>query len=136
MSAELDQIHYVVIGAGINVNQETLAPEIQETATSICIERGQQTNRAELTARVLYYFEKIMPYLKRAGIFRTGGEIQSVLVNRDRQVRVLDPKGAYDGIARGINEKGNCLSSGSVTARSCRFMRARCPCAASMGMYD
>lgn len=69
MSAELDQIHYVVIGAGINVNQETLAPEIQETATSICIERGQQTNRAELTARVLYYFEKIMPYLKRAGIF-------------------------------------------------------------------
>ena len=41
-----------------HVNQETLAPEIQETATSICIERGQQTNRAELTARVLYYFEK------------------------------------------------------------------------------
>ncbi len=31
------------------------------------------------------------------------------LVNRDRQVRVLDPKGAYDGIARGINEKGELL---------------------------
>lgn len=31
------------------------------------------------------------------------------LVNRGREVRVLDPKGAYDGIARGINEKGELL---------------------------
>ncbi len=30
-------------------------------------------------------------------------------MNRGREVRVLDPKGAYDGIARGINEKGELL---------------------------
>lgn len=110
MSAELDQIHYVVIGAGINVNQETLAPEIQETATSICIERGQQTNRAELTARVLYYFEKNYAVFEKSWDFSGLVEkYNQFLVNRDRQVRVLDPKGAYDGIARGINEKGELL---------------------------
>ena len=110
MSAELDQIHYVVIGAGINVNQETLAPELQETATSICIERGQQTNRAELTARVLYYFEKNYAVFEKSWDFSGLVEkYNQFLVNRDRQVRVLDPKGAYDGIARGINEKGELL---------------------------
>ncbi len=110
MSAELDQIHYVVIGAGINVNQETLALEHQETATSICIERGQQTNRAELTARVLYYFEKNYAVFEKSWDFSGLVEkYNQFLVNRDRQVRVLDPKGAYDGIARGINEKGELL---------------------------
>lgn len=58
MSAELDGIHYVVIGTGINVNQEFLAEEIQETATALRIECGHQINRATLVARTLYYLEK------------------------------------------------------------------------------
>lgn len=36
-------------------------------------------------------------------------EYNQVLVNRDREVCVLDPKGAFQGIARGINEKGELL---------------------------
>ena len=31
------------------------------------------------------------------------------LVNRGREVRVLDPKGEYNGIAQGINEKGELI---------------------------
>ena len=31
------------------------------------------------------------------------------LVNKDRQVRVLDPKGEFGGIARGINAGGELL---------------------------
>ena len=107
MNTEIDYINYVVIGAGINVNQETLAPELQETATSICIERGQQTNRAELTARVLYYFEKNYAVFEKSWDFSAlADKYNEFLVNRGREVRVLDPKGAYDGIARGINEEG------------------------------
>ena len=110
MSAELDQIHYVVIGAGINVNQETFAPEIQETATSLYVERQKQSSRAALAARVLYYFEKNYAVFEKSWDFSGLVEkYNQFLVNRDRQVRVLDPKGAYDGIARGINEKGELL---------------------------
>lgn len=110
MSAELDQIHYVVIGAGVNVNQETLAPEIQETATSLYIERNKRSNRAALTARILYYFEKNYAVFEKSWDFSAlADKYNQFLVNRDREVRVLDPKGAYDGIARGINEKGELL---------------------------
>ena len=31
------------------------------------------------------------------------------LVNRDKQVKVLDPKGEFEGIARGVNASGELL---------------------------
>jgi len=110
MSAELDGIHYVVIGAGINVNQESLVEEIQNTATTLRIESGQQINRATLVARVLYYFEKYYAIFEENWDFcDLVEEYNQFLVNRDREVCVLDPQGAFKGIARGINEKGELL---------------------------
>lgn len=110
MSAELDGIHYVVIGVGINVNQEFLAEEIQKTATALCIESGQQINRATLVARVFFYFEKYYAAFEKNWDFSDlVNEYNQFLVNRDREVCVLDPKGAFQGTARGINEKGELL---------------------------
>ncbi len=110
MSAEIDGIHYVVIGSGINVNEERLAQEIQDKATSLYVECGKRINRARLTARVLHYFEK------NYAVFQDSWDLSGLvekyngfLVNYDREVRVLDPKGEYDGIAKGINEKGELL---------------------------
>ena len=110
MSAELDGIHYVVIGTGINVNQEFLAEEIQETATALRIECGHQVNRATLVARTLYYLEKYYAIFEENWDFSgLVNEYNQLLVNRDREVCVLDPKGAYEGTARGINENGELL---------------------------
>ncbi len=110
MSAELDGIHYVVIGTGINVNQEFLAEEIQETATALRIECGHQVNRATLVARTLYYLEKYYAIFEENWDFSgLVNEYNQFLVNRDREVCVLDPKGAYEGTARGINENGELL---------------------------
>ena len=110
MSAELDGIHYVVIGAGINVNQEQMACEIQDKATSLYIEGGKRIKRAELAARVLHYFEINYAVFEKTWDFSgLADQYNRSLVNRDREVRVLDPKGAYDGIARGINEKGELI---------------------------
>ncbi len=110
MSAELDGIHYVVIGAGINVNQEQMADEIQDKATSLYIEGGKRIKRAKLAARVLHYFEINYAVFEKTWDFSgLVDQYNRSLVNRDREVRVLDPKGAYDGIARGINEKGELI---------------------------
>lgn len=110
MSAELDGIHYVVIGTGINVNQEFLAEEIQETATALRIECGHQINRATLVARTLYYLEKYYAIFEENWDFSgLVNEYNQFLVNRDREVCVLDPKGAYEGTARGINKNGELL---------------------------
>ena len=36
-------------------------------------------------------------------------EIQSILVNYNQKVRVLDPKGEYDGKAMGITKRGELI---------------------------
>ena len=110
MSAELDGIHYVVIGAGINVNQEQMALEIQDKATSLYIEGGETIKRAALVARVLHYFEENYAVFEKNWDFSgLVDKYNRYLVNQNREVRVLDPKGEYDGIARGINEKGELI---------------------------
>lgn len=110
MSAELDGIHYVVIGSGINVNQEQMAEDIRDKATSLYIEGGEKINRSRLTARVLHYFEKNYAVFEQSwNLAGLVDKYNGVLVNRGRKVRVLDPKGEYDGIAKGVNEKGELL---------------------------
>lgn len=110
MSAELDGIHYVVIGAGINVNQEQMAKEIQDKATSLYIEGREKVKRARLVARVLHYFEENYTIFEKNWDFSDlVDKYNRYLVNMGREVRVLDPKGEYDGIAKGINEKGELI---------------------------
>ena len=110
MSAEPDYIHYVVIGCGINVNQEEFPSEISRTATSLRLEKGEKISRSALLVSVMDHFEEAY------GAFRKTWDLTELLpsyhrflLNKDARVRVLDPKGEFDGIARGINEKGELL---------------------------
>lgn len=110
MSAELDYIHYVVIGIGINVNLMQFPDDIKDMATSVLKETGQIVSRSEIVERVLYYFEKYYEtYLKTLDLSGLSEEYNAILVNRDRMVRVLDPKGQYQGTARGITSDGELI---------------------------
>lgn len=110
MNVETDYIQYVVIGTGINVNLETIPEELRDRATSLLLEGGKPVARAELLQEVLQQFEKdYEKYLVNLSMEGMLSDYNSRLVNRDRQVRVLDPKGEYEGIARGINESGELL---------------------------
>lgn len=110
MSAEMDAIHYVVSGIGINVNQTSFEKEIADKATSLCLELGYKVNRSALAAKVIYYFEQNYAIFKKTFDFSLlKDKYDMFLVNRNKQVCVLDPKGEYQGIAEGINEKGELL---------------------------
>ena len=118
MSVEQDFIHYVVIGVGINVGQQDFPEEIAATATSLTRECGTKVPRGELIVMVMKAFEEYYDiFLKSGNLSGLTGTYNSLLVNYGRQVRVLDPKGEFDGIARGINELGELLverENGSV----------------------
>lgn len=110
MSAEPDYIHYVVIGTGINVNQESFPEEIRQTATSLKNEKGEHVARAALLSCVMEHFERA--YESFCASFDLSGllpDYQRLLVNKDAPVKVLDPKGEFCGIARGINDRGELL---------------------------
>lgn len=110
MSVEPDFIHYVIVGIGINVNTKSFPEEISKTATSIYKESGNITDRTRIVTAVLESFEKYYEAFEQNENLQ---EVQHIynerLVSLDKEVRVLDPKGEYSGISRGINESGELL---------------------------
>ena len=118
MSTEAQDIRYVVTGIGINVNTVDFPKDIQNTATSLLRESGKAVRRSRIIGAVAkafeYYYERFMETCDMSALRR---EYDEMLVNRDRQVTVLDPRGSYEGTALGIDEGGNllvCRTDGSV----------------------
>ena len=120
LSAEMMSVNYVVIGTGINVNVKEFPEEIQKTATSIALELGHETGRAELIASCMEYFEVYYEKFIQAGdLSPLMEEYNELLLNRDQKVRVLEPGREYTGTALGINQNGELLvvrEDGSRTA--------------------
>lgn len=107
MSAEVSEIHYIVIGVGINANLTEFPEEIRSIATSLKLELGHDVNRAELIARVMQEFERLYTKFENTGdLSDMLDEYNEACLNTDKPVRVLDPAGEYSGIARGINKSG------------------------------
>lgn len=110
MRLEKRVIRHVIIGVGINANQTSFAEGISDTATSIFREFGKEVKRAHLIGRVMYHFEQLYAKFEETwDLTEMLDRYNQYLVNKDRQVRVLDPKGEYEGVALGINKQGELL---------------------------
>ena len=110
MSAEIGLIHYLVIGVGINVNQKSFSEEIREKATSLKLELGRHVRRSELIAAVMEEFEVCYEtFLKTGDLSGVREKYNQMLVNRGREVRVLEPGNEYEAHALGINNAGELI---------------------------
>lgn len=110
MRLEDRDIKDVTIGIGININQESFPEEIEGTATSLKLALGRTVNRAQLVARVWKYFEDdYEAFEKTEDLTNLKDQYEKALVNTGRKVRVLDPKGEYTGVARGITNRGELI---------------------------
>lgn len=120
MSVEHGKIRYVVAGVGVNVGRQEFPPEIAATASNLEAECGRPMSRVTLVANILTAFEKYYDgFCRELSLSGIREKYNGRLVNRDREVRVLDPNGEFQGIARGINESGELLverEDGSITA--------------------
>ena len=107
MSMERDYIHHVVVGIGINVNEENYPIELEQMATSLKKEMGSLVLRANLLCDILLQFEKdYLTFLAAENLKPFLEEYNRMLVNKGALVKVLDPKGEFSGIAGGISEDG------------------------------
>ena len=110
MDAEPDYIHSVVIGVGINVNQTRFPRELCRAATSLRLETDLIQPRAVLIAKTMEEFEPLYDrFVKMQSLSFVKEGYNNMLVNRNREVVVLEPKGSYEGIAEGINDRGELL---------------------------
>ena len=113
MYLEGNSIDHVIVGVGVNVGKQNFAPELVDKATSLEDACGQAFDRSRLLADILEVFEEeyesfaVEDAIADLKFFKE--KYNACLVNRDREVCVLDPKGEYRGIARGINDTGELL---------------------------
>lgn len=118
MSTEMTYINYVVIGVGINVNQNQFSEELKERATSLKLEEGRAFRRSAIIASVLEWFETYYEKFRKDGnLAGLQNAYNELLVNRGRQVQILEPENHYEAYASGINDAGELvvtLEDGSV----------------------
>lgn len=109
MSCELNMIHYVIMGIGINVNleKEDLGNELIDKATSLEIATGKKIDRKKLLASILNAFEKL--YIP----FRDEEDLSSsIYICREysaligRNVRIIKGDKESLGKAIDINDEG------------------------------
>lgn len=105
MSMDEREIGRIVIGVGVNV--EAFPEELQGSATSLKRELGRTIVRERLLAELLNRFEANYEAFCKVGdlSFIMEGYNQ-ILVNRGREVRILEPGNAYNAKAYGINHLG------------------------------
>ena len=110
MSTEIDYINHVVIGVGINVNMTGLPEELSEKATSLRLETGRIVKRSPIIAAVMRSFEKNYSlFLETQDLEKMQEEYNSLLVNREKEVRILGAKEQYNAYALGVNKEGELL---------------------------
>lgn len=110
MSSEMDCIHYLVIGVGINANITEFPEELASTAVSLHTLTGKHIDRALLIAesvkRFAAYYET---FLKTEDVSLMLEDYDAILAGKNEQVRVLEPGNEYSGTSRGINARGELL---------------------------
>src|SRR5437016_2064271 len=107
MHAEPGMVRFVVVGIGLNVNQERFPGELAGLATSLRQETGKTHSRMELLVRLLREFESDYNRFLREGI---AGVIQRFAVvssyAHGKKVRVTSGTESYVGTTAGLGPEG------------------------------
>ncbi|OIK17104.1 biotin--[acetyl-CoA-carboxylase] ligase [Bacillus sp. MUM 116] len=108
LQAEADRINSVIIGIGINVNQkkDDFPPELQETASSLLIEKGEPILRAELIRSIFMYMEKWYDLYLEKGFspIKLLWESYAISIGKNLKARTLTD--VIEGKALGITDDG------------------------------
>jgi BirA family transcriptional regulator, biotin operon repressor / biotin---[acetyl-CoA-carboxylase] ligase len=108
LQAEADQIHSVIIGMGINVNQkkEDFPEELQEIATSIYIEQGEMLSRSALIQSVLTNLEKLYFLYLEKGFYPIKLLWEGYAISIGKKIKARTLSNVIEGIAVGITDDG------------------------------
>lgn len=107
MTMEQWQMQSVIIGVGINVGNRAFPEELQERATSIYLETGEMISKAGLIRAIMKEFEiQYEAFCEAGDLSPMLDGYNQILVNRGREVQILDAKGSYNATAFGINPQG------------------------------
>jgi BirA family transcriptional regulator, biotin operon repressor / biotin---[acetyl-CoA-carboxylase] ligase len=112
MSAELNKIHYLIMGIGINVNigHDEFNEELRQSATSLKLHTGRSVDRKRLTASILNNLEKLYNEFRISGTIESSVEIcrnNSILIGRD--IKIINRNEEVHAAAIDIDNDGHLI---------------------------
>ena len=116
MEAKANTVENVVVGIGVNVHNTSFPKELVDKAISLdmALEEDQRshvkTHRKDVTEEIWKQFAALYEnFLRTEDLTDILEYYNARLVNKNRQVRILDPKGAYEAVAKEMLPTGELL---------------------------
>jgi BirA family biotin operon repressor/biotin-[acetyl-CoA-carboxylase] ligase len=103
VGAQVDRLDYVVVGLGLNVNNDTSTFPFGWRSTSLSAELGREIDRNELIARILGETEAAIEEVDSPRIYE---EWRSRSTTLKRQVRISSAAGDLEGEVVDLDEDG------------------------------
>lgn len=115
LSAQMDELNYIVVGIGINASIEQFPDEVKDKATSLLAETGVSTDRIGLLCRVLEHFEHDYEIFKKTEDFSAlMEEYNSFLAHLGQEIKVVRGNDEYICRSGGINRRGELIVEDSL----------------------
>lgn len=110
MSAEMQNINYVVIGIGINTSNESFSDDIKDVAVSIKMAGKNTIKRSSIIAETVKSFDKYFEEFEKTGnLDCIVSEYNKYLANAGNKVKIISEDSEYEAIALGIDDEGRLL---------------------------
>jgi BirA family biotin operon repressor/biotin-[acetyl-CoA-carboxylase] ligase len=107
MHAEPTQVQFVIVGIGINVNQEKFPADLTGKSTSLRMETGRAQSRLEVLVQFLRQFERDYHEMLRDGAQSVVKRFEAISsYARGKRVRVTNGKESFTGVTAGLEEEG------------------------------
>ncbi|HEY2459317.1 MAG TPA: biotin--[acetyl-CoA-carboxylase] ligase [Candidatus Acidoferrum sp.] len=107
MHAEPGQVRFVIVGIGLNVNQEKFPAELAAKATSLRAETGRAQSRQELLARLLREFENDYNRFVKDGagsVIERFTQVSSYALGK--RVEITNGRETFIGTTAGLGPEG------------------------------
>jgi BirA family transcriptional regulator, biotin operon repressor / biotin---[acetyl-CoA-carboxylase] ligase len=107
LRAEVDQVKFVVVGIGLNINAST--SQLLDTATSLKLEANTAFDRVELFQAILVSLERWYGKILKGKFDEVLNYCRKHSATLNKKVRVSDPSGDIQGMAIEIDADGALL---------------------------
>jgi len=111
MAAEIDHVHHLILGVGLNVNvtREQLPAEVADSAVSLRDALGAETSRSRLLAAFLDELEQAYDLWTDAGLAPFLDEWRELSILRGRRVKLAALTEEVEGTAADLSPDGALL---------------------------
>ncbi len=106
MEAEVERVHHVIAGIGVNLNAVDFPPELATTATSLRLEGGRPVDRVAFTAALLGAVERRYERYLAEGFAPMRHEWEQISWLRGKEIRVTSSEGVLEGRVLGVDDDG------------------------------